>query len=106
MIIFCSDASASADTGVAGVRTSSSCRRYCTVTSLALENTGSMGGFGISLRTRSGLKGTSPQAAKPALMFFAVNAVSPSWTVQGGETLLTNRIDTGSPQSVNLFAIG
>ena len=59
MIIFYSLISAFADTSVAGVRINLFYRRGYTITSLASGIIASAKGSGISLRTRSGLKGTS-----------------------------------------------
>jgi hypothetical protein len=76
MIRFCSDMKASADTGVTGVCGSTSCRQDPTFTSSALGIAGSAEGAGILLSTLSGLNGNNPLAAKPALIFFGVNALS------------------------------
>jgi hypothetical protein len=51
---FCSDRKASADTGVIGVCSSTSCRQDPTLTSSALGMAGSAGGAGILLSTLSG----------------------------------------------------
>ena len=76
MIRFCSDIKASADTGVTGVCSSTSCRQGPTLTSLALGMAGLAEGAGILLSTLSGLNGNQPLAAKPALIFFGINALS------------------------------
>ena len=76
MISFYSDIKASADTGVTGVCGSMSCQQDPTLTSSALGIAGSAGGAGILLSTLSGLNGNKPLAAKPALIFFGVNALS------------------------------
>jgi hypothetical protein len=73
MIRFCSDIKASADTGVTGVCGSTSCRQDPTFTS---GMAGSAGGAGILLSTLSGFNGNRPLVAKPALIFFGVNALS------------------------------
>lgn len=65
MIRFCSDIKASADTGVTGVCGSMSCRQDLTFTSSALRMAGSA----------DRLNGNRPLAAKPALIFFGVNAI-------------------------------
>jgi hypothetical protein len=67
---------ASADTGVTGVCGSTSCRQDPTLTSSALRIAGSARGAGILLSTLSRLNGNKPHTAKPALIFFGVNALS------------------------------
>lgn len=74
MIRFCSDMKASADTGVTGVCGSASSRQG-PITSSALGTAGSATGAGILLSTLSGLNGNKLLAAKPALIFFGVNAL-------------------------------
>jgi hypothetical protein len=76
MIRFYSDIKDSADAGVTGVCGSTSCRQDPTFTSSALGMAGSAGGAGILLSTLSGLNRNRPLAAKPALIFFGVNALS------------------------------
>jgi hypothetical protein len=48
-------------------------------TSTAFEMVSSVEGFGIPLSTLSGLNGTSPLAAKLAMIFLAVKAVILAW---------------------------
>ena len=68
---------ASAETGVTGVCSTMSCGQDSTFTLSAFGIIlRSAGGFGISLSTLSGLSGNKPLAAKPALIFFDVNALS------------------------------
>jgi hypothetical protein len=75
MIRFYSDIKASADTGVTGVSSSTSCRQDPTFTSSALGMADSAE-LGILLSTLSGLNGNKLLAAKPALIFFGVNAIT------------------------------
>jgi hypothetical protein len=75
MIRFYSDIKASADTGVTGVCGSTSCRQDPTSTSSALRMAGSARGAGILLSTLSRLNRIRPLIAKPALIFFGVNAL-------------------------------
>jgi hypothetical protein len=76
MIRFCSDIKASTDTGVTGVCGSTSCRQDPTFTSSAVGMAVSTRGAGILLSTLSRLSGNSPYVAKPALIFFGVNALA------------------------------
>jgi hypothetical protein len=76
MIRFCSDMKASIDTGVIGVYGFMSCRQDLTFTLSALGMAGAVKGAGILLNTLSGLSGNRPLVAKPALIFFGVNALS------------------------------
>jgi len=73
---FCSDIRVSADTGVKGVRSTSSCGSDLTVTSLASGIASSAGDFKVSLSTLSGSNGCKPHLAHPARMFFFVKALS------------------------------
>ena len=76
MIRFYSDMKPSADTGVTGVYSTMSCGQDPTSTLSAFGIVRSVGGFGICLSTLSRLNGNKPLAAKPALIFFGVNALS------------------------------
>jgi hypothetical protein len=75
MIRFYSDMKASAETGVTGVCSTSSYGRGPSFPS-AFGMISSAWGFGIFLSTLSGLYGANPHAAKPALIFLDVIAVS------------------------------
>jgi len=67
---------------------------------------GSAGGAGILLSTLSGLNGNRPLAAKPALIFFGVNTLSPCGAIQSSKVLLADRIYTSLLESINLVTIG
>jgi hypothetical protein len=74
---FCSNISASTNTGVIGVlgiSSSISCRQDPTVilSALGTVGAGSARGIGILLSILSRLKGNRPLIAKPALIFFGV----------------------------------
>ena len=75
MTKLCSDIRASADTGVTGVCSTSSCGQDVTFISSAFGIVSSAGGFGVSLSTLSGLSGSKPHLAHPARMFFFVSAL-------------------------------
>jgi len=70
----CSDIRVSADTGVLGVRSASSCGQD--LTSSASGMVSSTGGFVMSLITLSGSNGAKPHFAHPARMFFFVSSLS------------------------------
>jgi len=76
MIRFCSAMKDSTNTGVIGVCGSTSYRQDPTFTSLTRGIASSASGAGILLSTLSRLNGNKPLAAKPALIFFGVNALS------------------------------
>jgi hypothetical protein len=66
---------ASTDTSIIDVYSSISCRQDPTLTSSALGMASSAGGAGILLSTLSGLNRNKPLIAKPALIFFGINAL-------------------------------
>jgi hypothetical protein len=76
MIRSYSNIKASADTSVIGVCGSTTYRQDPTFTSLALRMASSTRAAGILLSTLSRLNGNKPLTAKPALIFFSVNALS------------------------------
>ena len=76
MIRFCSDIKASANTSVTSVYGFISYRQNFTFTLSAPGITNSARGAGIFLSTLSRLNGNKPLTAKPALIFFSVNAFS------------------------------
>jgi len=75
MIRFCSNIKDSTNTSIIGVCSSTSYQQDPIFTSSALGMAGLARGVGILLSTLSGLKGNRPLAAKPALIFFSVNAI-------------------------------
>jgi hypothetical protein len=105
MIRFCSDKKASTDTSVIGVCGPTSCRQDSTSTLSALGMASSVGGADILLSTLLGLNGNKPLAAKPALIFFGVNAFSPCGAIQRRKVLLADRIYTSLFKSINLVTI-
>lgn len=78
MMNICSDVRASTDTGVVGVRGTSSDRQDRIVTSSGsgIVRSGEVGGFRISFRTLSGLSSPKLYLANPARMFLSVNTLS------------------------------
>jgi hypothetical protein len=76
MIKSYSDIKAFANTSVTGVCGSTSCRQDLTFTLLALKMASFTRAAGILLSTLFKLNGNKPLIAKPALIFFNVNALS------------------------------
>ncbi len=110
MIRFCSIIKASANTsviGVIGIYSSTSCLQDPTFTSSALRIAGLAGGAGILLSTStlSRLNGNRPLAAKPALIFFGMNAIFLAGLCREVKCSLLIVFTPPCSKSINLLAI-